>query len=68
MGHKGYKGYIEDIEKRCANKDCLFITEKYQHTSPTNQTNKQLMEYPGKNYNLVYVVDNFYIYKGKISE
>lgn len=68
MGYKGYKGYIEDIEEKCAKKDCLFITEKYQHTSPTHQTNKQLMEYPSKNYNLVYVVDNFYIYKGKIPE
>lgn len=65
MGYKGYKGYIQDIEEKCNKKDCLFITENYEAKSKTNQTNKQLMEYPSKNYNLVYVIDNFYIYKGK---
>ena len=56
---------IEDINKICQNKDCVFIVEIYQNDKDRGQANIEILEYPKKNYYLKYTIGQFEIYSNK---
>ena len=49
MGYNGSNKYIDEIDKYCSSKKCLFIIENRSEMT-TNQTNVDILEYIQENY------------------
>ena len=62
MGYNGANKYIKEINDYCSNNSCLFILYKYEFSNNITQTNKNLVDYVKKNYDIYDEIDVFDIY------
>ena len=63
MGYKGEDKYIKDIEKNCANNNCLFIIDENElKRTDYTQVNKKILNYVIKNTTKVYSTNTFGAY------
>lgn len=55
MGYRGAKGYIEEIDNICSNKDCIFIIDNslYKSNVEVTQMNEEILDYVYSNYNKI---------------
>ena len=63
MGYNGASKYIEEIDKTCFKKECLFIVNDSELNSQLyNQTNKNILMFVKNNYTKIYSSSVFGVY------
>ena len=63
MGYHGSVRYLEEVNDYCGSHSCMFILYQYEfREGNVSQTNKNLIDYVKKNYNIYDSIDVFNIY------